>query len=432
MFFIYSITILCSENKCSEEKESFENDIAHDCTSQNIGSLYKDVDLILNDDNAIHSEYYHDILEKDNPNMSEHNLNEPLMNMLIKSDPQKLENSNEKAKRKRENKEKFNTNIIKEKLYGKQKLKINHPFKIYNSKTCIVEDESTSDGRKHPKTEPVDSGNLDNLLFFSTKNEKVNRQLDFNEPVLSEPINIYEKTEKLLTDYNTLQYIKKYGIQFDCGILNDKILINFTGYFFENEDILTVNEFNVLLFQENAEILSIFSQIQDMKMEINTQSRNFMDISFINISEYYLNISTLINKKAEFYQLSIMLIRQVIEKIFKIQPKCLSGMVEDLLKILNNSGEDKPMNFVTYFSDLAYCTTMIQYLQSISSLLEIEKHNLYKNERKNIKKESKIVRSIKKECFKTMYKIYEIFKQCPRLYETTGNYRNMILEAIRN
>ncbi|EPR79150.1 hypothetical protein SLOPH_875 [Spraguea lophii 42_110] len=90
------------------------------------------------------------------------------------------------------------------------------------------------------------------------------------------------------------------------------------------------------------------------------------------------------------------------------------------------------MNFIKYFSDLAYCTTMVQYLQSIKSLLEIEKQNLYKNERKSIKKECKTVRSIKKECFKIMYKIYEEFKPCPQPYEATENYRNMILKVIRN
>ena len=88
-----------------------------------------------------------------------------------------------------------------------------------------------------------------------------------------------------------------------------------------------------------------------------------MNISFISISEYYLNISTLIDKKTEFYQLNTMLIRLVIEKTFKIQSKCLSDMVKDLLKILNYNGKDKPIIFIRYFfSVLAYCIAMIQYL----------------------------------------------------------------------
>ena len=133
--------------------------------------------------------------------------------------------------------------------------------------------------------------------------------------------------------------------------------------FFEEENILLVNEFYTMLFQENIEISSIFNRIQDIQIRINARDKKKYEYFFINISEYYLNISTLIDKKTEFYQLNTMLIRLVIEKTFKIQSKCLSDMVKDLLKILNYNGKDKPIIFIRYFfSVLAYCIAMIQYL----------------------------------------------------------------------
>ena len=50
--------------------------------------------------------------------------------------------------------------------------------------------------------------------------------------------------------------------------------------FFEEENILLVNEFYTMLFQENIEISSIFNRIQDIQIRINARDKKKYEYFF--------------------------------------------------------------------------------------------------------------------------------------------------------